>query len=177
MKSSILAAAILFSLAGPASVLAEVPSVTVTPPLADVVPVDSETTAQQVVTETLTETDAPVTEIIEPQPAPETAAEMATPATEIVAEQAAAETPLEAVVAGAGASAAATPRKPCPSQGKGMMGMGKGMGQGGKPGCMKPCCRHDKGQPDKHEQVVRRLDMIEARIAKMEAMLESLMQR
>ena len=63
-----------------------------------------------------------------------------------------------------------------------MQGMGKmrkRMGQDGKgPGCRKPGCDRDgSGQQGKHEQVVRRLDMIEARIAKMEAMLESLMQR
>ena len=37
--------------------------------------------------------------------------------------------------------------------------------------------QHGKGKHDKHEQVVRRLDMIEARMAKIEAMLESLMRR
>jgi hypothetical protein len=64
-----------------------------------------------------------------------------------------------------------------------MHGMGKMrkgmMGQGGKgPGCMKQGCGHGgKGQQDRHQQVVRRLDMIEARIAKIEVMLESLMQR
>ena len=57
--------------------------------------------------------------------------------------------------------------------------MRKGMGQGGKgPACRKPGCdRPGGGQQNKHEQVVRRLDMIDARIAKIEAMLESLMQR
>ena len=51
--------------------------------------------------------------------------------------------------------------------GKGMGGMMRGAGCKGK----------GKGQHKKHEQVVRRLDMIEARMAKIEAMLESLMKR
>lgn len=49
----------------------------------------------------------------------------------------------------------------------------RGKGQGGKQGGG----QHGKGKHDKHEQVVRRLDMIEARMAKIEAMLESLMRR
>jgi hypothetical protein len=65
------------------------------------------------------------------------------------------------------------------------MGMVKGpygKGMGG----MKPGCDHShKGYGGKrmmmmqgrHEDVVRRLDMIEARMAKIEAMLESLMRR
>jgi len=50
-------------------------------------------------------------------------------------------------------------------QGKGHGGMKHGGGQ------------HGKGMHEKHEQVVRRLDMIEARMAKIEAMLEILMRR
>jgi len=49
----------------------------------------------------------------------------------------------------------------------------RGKGQGGKHGGG----QHGKGKHDKHEQVVRRLDLIEARMAKIEAMLESLMRR
>ena len=37
--------------------------------------------------------------------------------------------------------------------------------------------QHGKGKHEKHEQVVKRLDMIEARLAKIEAMLESLVRR
>ena len=37
--------------------------------------------------------------------------------------------------------------------------------------------KHGKGKHEKHAEVVRRLDMIEARMAKIEAMLESLMRR
>ena len=186
MKSKILTAAILLSLAGPIAVLAEV------------APIGIESTAQQAVAETLSEAEAPVTELteqqadtetlstdavitavaVEPQVASETPAEAAAPATEMIAEPVAPETVLEEVVAGTRAPDTATLKKPCPMQGTGMMRKGMGMGQRGKgPGCGKPGCRHDRGQQDKHEQVVRRLDMIEARIAKMEAMLESLMQR
>ena len=57
--------------------------------------------------------------------------------------------------------------------------MGMGMGQGGKgPGCKKKCCDNKgKGQQNKQGQMVRRLDLIDARLDKIEAMLESLMQR
>ena len=37
--------------------------------------------------------------------------------------------------------------------------------------------KHGGGHQDKHAQVVKRLDMIEARMAKIESMLESLMKR
>jgi hypothetical protein len=203
MKSTILAAAILYSLAGPAAVFAEAPAVTVKPFAVKVVPADIEPAAQQAVAEKLPEAAAPVSElteqqavaeilsdtavtaagVVEPQVDSEIPAEVAVPLAGITEEQAAPEAPLEEAVAG-GTSVSDTiaPRKPCPMQGMGKMG--KGMGQGGKgPGCRKPGCRKQgcdrdgSGQQNKHEQVVRRLDMIEARIAKMEAMLESLMQR
>ena len=73
-----------------------------------------------------------------------------------------------------------TPEKPVSealSQNKGMMykrcrhdkkGQG-GMKHKGGRGCM--------GQHEGHQEVVQRLDMIEARMAKIEAMLESLMRR
>ena len=47
---------------------------------------------------------------------------------------------------------------------------GKGQGKHG-------ACKHGKGQHDKHDQVVQRLERIETRLAKIEAMLEILMQR
>jgi hypothetical protein len=37
--------------------------------------------------------------------------------------------------------------------------------------------KHGKGRHEKHEQVVKRLDLIEARLAKIEAMLEIMMRR
>jgi hypothetical protein len=60
--------------------------------------------------------------------------------------------------------------------GMGMKHKGKcqhGKGRGGK----KHGGYHDKEKHDKHADVVRRLDMIEARMAKIEAMLESLLRR
>ena len=58
----------------------------------------------------------------------------------------------------------------CMHKGKGKQGKGHdGMKHGGG--------QHGKGKHGKHEQVVKRLDMIEARLAKIEAMLESLVRR
>ncbi len=76
------------------------------------------------------------------------------------------------VVISEAAEADATQVVPCPMRGKGMKqaGMGRhGMGHEGM--------KHGKGKHEKHAEVVRRLDMIEARMAKIEAMLESLMRR
>jgi hypothetical protein len=56
--------------------------------------------------------------------------------------------------------------------GKGMMHKGMGQHGMGHEGMM-----HGKGKHQKHEDVVRRLDMIEARMARIEAMLEALMRR
>ena len=55
--------------------------------------------------------------------------------------------------------------------GKGQHGKGHhGKGHHGKG-------QHGKGMHMRHAQVVQRLDLIEARLAKMEAMLESLIRR
>jgi hypothetical protein len=55
---------------------------------------------------------------------------------------------------------------------------GKGQhGKGGHGGMKHGGGQHGKGMHGKHEQVVKRLDMIEARLAKIEAMLESLVRR
>jgi hypothetical protein len=78
----------------------------------------------------------------------------------------------DSVVVSDAAEADSNPVVPCPMRGKGMMqnGMGRhGMGHDGM--------KHGKGKHEKHAEVVRRLDMIEARMAKIEAMLESLMRR
>jgi hypothetical protein len=196
MKSTILAAAILCSLTGALPVLAEAPAPTVKPLAVAVVPIDVEATAQQAVAETPSETAAPVSELAEPQAlagtlseaavttaapvesqaVPEIPAEAVAPATEMVAEPVVVEAPAEEA-AGVMASATDAPRQPCPMGGMGMMR--KGMGQAGQgPGGRKPVCDHDgRGQQNVQEQVVRRLDMIEARMVKMEAMLESLMRR
>ena len=65
--------------------------------------------------------------------------------------------------------------------GMGMKHKGKckhGKGHSGKKhGDKKHGGHHDKAKHDKHDDVVRRLDMIEARMAKIEAMLESLLRR
>jgi len=61
---------------------------------------------------------------------------------------------------------------PCPMRGKGMMHKGMGQHGMGHEGMM-----HGKGKHEKHDEVVRRLDMIEARMARIEVMLEALMRR
>jgi len=91
--------------------------------------------------------------------------------------------PLEAATAApaAGTTAAGDSADPCP-----MYGMGKyraGMGADGSDmrgmkqcaGCKGKGKRMEMGK--RHAEVVQRLDMIEARMAKIEAMLESLMKR
>ena len=78
---------------------------------------------------------------------------------------------------------AATPANPAASHQMHQMGMHKGkghQGKGGHGGMKHGGGQHGKGKHDKHgkhEQVVKRLDMIEARLAKIEAMLESLVRR
>jgi len=154
MKSTILTAAMLLSLAGPLSTLAEVPAATVEP-----LAIEVESGTPAVAT-------APTDSIIEEQRVPETPSqEVATSPT-------------------VGSPDAVTSKQPCPMHGMGKMGKmgkgkGKGMGHGDHgQGCKKQGCdRLGEGKQDRHEQVVRRLDMIEARIAKIEVMLESLMQR
>ena len=64
-------------------------------------------------------------------------------------------------------------------KGKGQGGMMHGGGQHGKGqgGMMRGGGQHGKGGHEKDRQVVQRLDMIEARMAKIEAMLEILVRR
>ena len=64
-------------------------------------------------------------------------------------------------------------------RGKGQGGMMHSSGQRGKGqgGMMHSGGQHGKGGHEKDRQVVQRLDMIEARMAKIEAMLEILMRR
>lgn len=187
MITRTIAAAILFSLAGSAAVLAEEPAVTVNPLAAEVAPAEVESTAQQAATETPSKVAVAVTGESEPQAAAEaladttavpvepqvlsgTSAEVAAPATETVVAPSATASPAEAVAAGPVAAVTDTSRKPCAMKGMGRMGKGQG--------CKKKACDHQgKGRQGKNEQVVRRLDLIDARMAKIEAMLESLMQR
>lgn len=204
MKRTTLALAILFSLAGTTAVQAETPMVTVQPLELEVVPATAEAAAQEVV-EAVTDTAAAVQAqpAAEPAAAQAAAAEEA-PAVELPAEAPAAgpeavvEAPAEAAAAEESAAAEVTTaadaesaaaveaapetdetimpgRPPCPRPGMGMMG--KGPCKDG----MKPGCDHrgkgKMGMMAKHEEIVQRLDMIEARMAKIEAMLESLMKR
>ena len=72
----------------------------------------------------------------------------------------------------ASAPAISDPGKPCPMRDKAMKAKGKAGPCKGKCDKKKGSCRHDK-----HQQVVERLDLIDARLAKIEAMLESLLRR
>lgn len=148
MKSTIITAAVLFFLSAPLAVLAEVPLVAAT--LSGVEETVAESSDQQAVAEMLSEVAVTTAGSVESQVL----------------------TKVPAV-----AVAPAAPGQPCPMHGMG--NMHRGMGQGGMgPGSKKPGCDcGGKRQQDKHQQVVQRLDMIEARIAKIELMLESLMRR
>jgi hypothetical protein len=77
---------------------------------------------------------------------------------------------------GAAASAGDNPGNPCPRHGKGMMHHGKGP-HGSGHGGMQHGGGHGKGRHAEHQQVVQRLDLIDARLAKIEAMLETLIRR
>lgn len=201
MKQTTLALAILFSLSGVTAVQAEAPPVTVQPLELEVVPAAVESAAQQVMealpAAAATAADVPAQP--EPPAAAQAAAADVTPATEPelpAAAPAAGAAPAEDTAAAdagtidaqgemampdatgdaAAASADTMPGKlPCPMHGMGKRGMGPGaMGMGGmKPGCE----QRGMGMRARHQEVVDRLDMIEARMAKIEAMLESLMKR
>jgi hypothetical protein len=193
MKRTTLTITILFSLTGPVSVAAEVPAVTVNPLAVEVVPAAVESAAQQAVEALPTAATAAGAGLVQPQPIPETnAAEAVDAAAAIAEEQVVSETPAEAaapVVEMTGeqeavsetaavdtaASGATKPGKPCPMYGMGMKRMGKDQPGKGMGGMMRGAGCKEKHK--RHEQVVQRLDMIEARMAKIEAMLESLMKR
>ena len=108
-------------------------------------------------------------------------------------EQAASEAPLETVVSDTETSITVDPgvsrpmarmgmkHKGACKQGKGQHGKGQ---HGNKRGGMQHRGGHDGNEQheeheehEEHDQVVHRLDMIEARMAKIEAMLETLMRR
>jgi hypothetical protein len=61
--------------------------------------------------------------------------------------------------------------------GKGMMHHGKGQHGKGHGGMKHGGGHQGSGHHEKHAQVVQRLDIIEVRLAKIEAMLEILMRR
>ena len=102
--------------------------------------------------------------------------------------------PVESIEAGAAATDPAPDATP-PAQAQGMKhrarcqhgkghggkkhggdqhGKGHGKSHGGKKHC---AGKQGNGGHDKHQQVVQRLDMLEARMAKIEAMLEILLRR
>jgi hypothetical protein len=129
MKCTSITVAMMFFLAGPASVLAEAQTLTAEAPAV--------TTEAPAVTNISAETVASGTE-------------------------------------------AATPANPATFHSMHEMGMmHKGQGQHGQGQCgmMHGGGQPGKGKQAKHDQVVQRLDMIEARLAKIEAMLESLVRR
>ena len=111
-------------------------------------------------------------------------------ASALAEEQAASEKLSETVASDTEAPSTVRPGTPQMMPGKGMMHSGgqRGKGQGGmmhgggqrgkgQGGMMHGGGQHGKGGHDKDRQVVQRLDMIEARMAKIEAMLEILMRR
>ncbi len=113
---------------------------------------------------------------------------MAGSASALDEEQAASVNPAETVAPDTEASTTENPGTPQLMPGKGMMhgggqhgkgpgSMMRGGGQHGKGGMMQGGGRHGKGGQDDDRQVVQRLDMIEARMAKIEAMLEILVRR
>ena len=111
-------------------------------------------------------------------------------ASALAEDQATSEKMAETVASDTEASTTVSPGTPQLMPGKGMMhgggqrgkgqgGMMRGGGQHGKGqgGMMRGGGQHGKGGHEKERQVVQRLDMIEARMAKIEAMLEILMRR
>ena len=97
---------------------------------------------------------------------------LASPTMHAAERQSVTEQPAKSVGSSTLASTAANPGTPRTMPGMGRMHKGKGhqgMGHGGM--------QHGKGHHGKHRQVVQRLDLIEARLAKIEAMLEILMRR
>ena len=205
MKHATLNIAIVFLLSGPLAVLAETQAVPVNPldtgaaqaavesavqPVIEVLPTAATAAGTAVieaqskpvdaapaaVTTSAVKTAAPVVaDVVELDVIPLEAAAAAPAAADVVPLKAATAAPA-AVTTGAGDSA-----DPCP-----MYGMGKyraGMGADGSDmrgmkqcaGCKGKGKRMEMGK--RHAEVVQRLDMIEARMAKIEAMLESLMKR
>jgi len=86
---------------------------------------------------------------------------------------------MSALVIDEGEAATATPDTDNPMQQQGMKHRGGRGHMHGKGGMKHEGGRHRKGMHDQqqHQQVVHRLDMIEARLAKIEAMLEILLRR
>jgi hypothetical protein len=197
MKHATLSVAVVFLLASPLAVLAQTPAVPASPLEAGAAKAAVETAAQPVIEALPTAATAAGTAAVEVQPKPVDAAPAAPAAIAASAAKTAApavaETPAAAgmveldvmppetaaAAPAAGTTSAGDAIDPCPMHGMGKGRMGgdgsgmRGMKQGA--GCKGNCKREGMGK--KHAEVVQRLDMIEARMAKIEAMLESLMKR
>lgn len=91
-------------------------------------------------------------------------------ASALAEEQATPANPAEPVATAAESPSTETPGIPAVMPGDGQSGKGQG-------GMMHGGGRHGKGDDRDDRQLEKRLDMIEARLAKIEAMLESLVRR
>lgn len=178
MKHATLSIAILFLLTGPVTVVAETPAAPANPLDAGAAKAAVESAAQPVLDALPTAATAAGTAAVEAQPEPVDPAPAADTASAAkMTTSAVTQTP---AAPAAGTTSAADSGNPCPMHGMGKrMGMGgdgsgmRGMKQGA--GCKNKGMSKQKGK--RHAEVVQRLDMIEARMAKIEAMLESLMKR
>jgi len=92
-------------------------------------------------------------------------------------EQAGSEKPAETVASDNETSTNVNADTSRPMSGMGMRHKGACQHHKGHGGMKHGSGQHGKGRHDKHDQVVQRLDMIEARLAKIETMLEILMRR
>ena len=164
MKHATLSIAILYLLAGPVAVLAETPAVPVNPLDAGAAKTAVESATQPVIEALSTEATAAGAATVEAQPEPVVSAPAAIAAS-------AAKTAAPAV----DTTSAGDSKDPCPmyGKGKGRMGADGGGMRGMKQGAGCKC----KPKGKKHAEVVQRLDLIDARMAKIVAMLESLMKR
>jgi hypothetical protein len=177
MKRATSSIAILFLLAGPVAVLAETPAAPASPLDTSAARAAVVESAEPVLDALPTAATAAGTAAVEAQSQPvDTAPAAATASAAKTTTSAVSETP---AAPAAGTASAADSGDPCPMHRMGKKRMGgdgcgmRGMQQGA--GCK--CKGKGKQKGKRHAEVVQRLDMIEARMAKIEAMLESLMKR
>ena len=102
---------------------------------------------------------------------------MSNPAVVLAEELAVTDKPSEVIVSDVEASSTESTGTSQSMRGMGLMHKGKGQHGKGQGGMMRGGGQHGKGGHEKDRQVVQRLDMIEARMAKIEAMLEILVRR
>ena len=102
---------------------------------------------------------------------------MFNPAVVLAEELAVIDKPSEVIVSDVEASSTESKGTSQSMRGMGLMHKGKGQHGKGQGGMMRGGGQHGKGGHEKDRQVVQRLDMIEARMAKIEAMLEILVRR